>query len=189
MLNEILGAGGFTSRLMQKVRSNEGLAYSVRSSLQPRFDYPGDFRASFESKNATVALATKIVLGEIAAVRDEPVTEDELETAKKSLIETFPRQFESKPQMLKVFVNDEWTRRPADFWQTFRSRVEAVTAADLQRVARKHLDPATLAILVVGDWDAIEAGDRDKRASMSEFFDGKVTHLPLRDPLTLEPLP
>jgi zinc protease len=189
VLNEILGAGGFTSRLMQKVRSNEGLAYSVRSSLQPRVDYPGDFRASFESKNATVALATKIVLGEIAAVRDEPVTEGELETAKKSLIETFPRQFESKPQMLKVFVNDEWTRRPADFWQNFRSRVEAVTAADLQRVARKHLDPATLAILVVGDWDAIAAGDRDKRASMSEFFGGKVTHLPLRDPLTLEPLP
>lgn len=189
VLNEILGAGGFTSRLMQKVRSNEGLAYSVRSVLQPRVDYPGDFRASFESKNATVALATKIVLGEIAAIRAEPVTEDELETAKKSLIETFPRQFESKPQLLRVFVNDECTQRPADFWQTFRGRVEAVTAADLQRVARRHLDPAEMAILVVGDWDAIAAGDRDQRATMGEFFGGRVTHLPLRDPLTLEPSP
>ena len=129
------------------------------------------------------------MLGEIAAIRAEPVTEDELETAKKSLIETFPRQFESKPQLLRVFVNDECTQRPADFWQTFRNRVEAVTAADLQRVARKHLDPAEMAILVVGDWDAIAAGDRDQRATMSEFFGGRVTHLPLRDPLTLEPSP
>jgi zinc protease len=189
LLDEILGAGGFTSRLMQQVRSNEGLAYSVRSTVTPKVYYPGDFRAGFESKNATVALATKIVLDEIGKVRDELVTEDELETAKQSLIETFPRQFESKPQMLRVFVNDEWTGRAADYWQTFRDKVKAVTREDLQRVARKHLDPAKMAILVVGDWDAIAPGDLEKRASMQEFFGGAVTHLPLRDPLTLEPLP
>jgi len=189
LLNDILGAGGFTSRLMQQVRSNEGLAYSVRSTLTPRVTYPGDFRAGFESKNTTVALATKIVLEQIRKIRDELVTEEELETSKRGLIETFPRQFESKPQMLRLFVNDEWTGRPKDFWKTFRQKVEAVTREDLQRVARKHLDPEKMAILVVGDWDEIAAGDLGKRASMDEFFGGKVKHLPLRDPLTLEPLP
>jgi len=189
LLNEILGAGGFTSRLMQKVRSNEGLAYSVRSTIQPRVTYPGDFRAGFESKNATVALATKIVMDEIRRIREELVSEDEIETARRGLVETFPRQFESKPAMLQVFVNDEWTKRPADFWKTFRTKLEAVTAADLQRVAKKHLDPEAMAIIVVGDWDAIAPGDLEKRASMKEFFGGKVIHLPLRDPLTLDPLP
>jgi len=189
LLNEILGAGGFTSRLMQKVRSNEGLAYSVRSAIAPKVDYPGEFRAGFESKSQTVALATKIVLDEIATVRDQLVTDDELDTAKKSLIETFPRQFESKPQMLRVFVNDEWTKRPADYWKTFRQKVAAVTREDLRRVAREHLDPATMAILVVGDWDEIAKGDLAKRATMAEFFGGAVRHLPLRDPLTLQPLP
>ena len=189
LLDEILGAGGFTSRLMQKIRSNEGLAYSVRSTVAPRVAYPGDFRVGFESKNATVALATKIVLDEIRAVREDLVSEDELETAKRGLIETFPRQFESRPKMLGVFVNDEWTKRPKDFWKTFRQKVAAVTREDLRRVARKHLDPAQLAILVVGDWDAIAPGDLEKRASMAEFFGGKVKHLPLRDPLTLAPLP
>jgi zinc protease len=189
LLDEILGAGGFTSRLMQKVRSNEGLAYSVRSAVSPRVTYPGDFRAGFESKNSTVALATKIVLDEIRAVREELVTEDELETAKRGLIETFPRQFESKPKMLGVFVNDEWTNRPKDFWKTFREKVSAVTREDLKRVAQKYLDPETMAILVVGDWDEIAKGDLGKRASMADFFGGKVKHLPLRDPLTLEPLP
>jgi zinc protease len=189
LLNEILGAGGFTSRLMQQVRSNEGLAYSVRSALAPRVAYPGDFRAGFESKNATVALAAKIVMEQIAKMREELVTDDELETAKASLIETFPRQFESRPQMLRVFVNDEWTKRPKDYWKTFRDKVRAVTREDLKRVAVKHLDPEKMAILVVGDWENIAPGDLEKRASMNDFFGGKVKHLPLRDPLTLEPLP
>ena len=189
LLNEILGAGGFTSRLMQKVRSNEGLAYSVRSILSQRVNYPGAFQATFESKNQTVALATKIVLGEIALIRQQPVTDEEIEVAKQGLIETFPRQFESKPTTLQVFVNDEWTNRPKDYWRTFREKVRTVTKDDLIRVAKKHLDPSQMAILVVGDWEAIAPGDLEGRATMKEFFDGEVKHLPLRDPLTLEPLP
>jgi len=189
LLNDILGGGGFTSRIMQQVRSNEGLAYSANSRLAPKVEYPGEFRAGFESKNPTVALATKIVLEQIAKVRDELVTEEELETARQSLIETFPRQFESKPQLLRVLVNDEWTKRPKDFWKNFRDRVKGVTREDIRRVAREHLDPGKMAILVVGDWDEIAPGDLEKRASMEEFFGGKVEHLPLRDPLTLEPLP
>ena len=189
LLNEILGAGGFTSRLMQKVRSNEGLAYSVRSILSQRVNYPGAFQATFESKNPTVALATKIVLGEIALIRQQPVTDEEIEVAKQGLIETFPRQFESKPTTLQVFVNDEWTNRPKDYWRTFREKVRTVTKDDLLRVAKKHLDPSQMAILVVGDWEAIAPGDLEGRATMKEFFSGEVKHLPLRDPLTLEPLP
>ena len=189
LLNEILGAGGFTSRLMQKVRSNEGLAYSVRSILSQRVDYPGAFQATFESKNPTVALATKIVLGEIALIRQQPVTDEEIEVAKQGLIETFPRQFESKPTTLQVFVNDEWTNRPEDYWRTFREKVRLVTKDDLLRVAKKHLDPSQMAILVVGDWEAIAPGDLEGRATMKEFFGGEVKQLPLRDPLTLEPLP
>jgi zinc protease len=189
LVNDILGGGGFTSRIMQQVRSNEGLAYSAASRVTPKVDYPGEFRAGFESKNPTVALATKIVLDQIRLIREELVTEEELETARQSLIETFPRQFESKPQMLRVFVNDEWTGRPKDFWRSFRERVRQVDREEIRRVAREHLDPATMAILVVGDWDRIASGDLDKRASMADFFEGRVVHLPLRDPLTLRPLP
>jgi len=189
LLNDILGGSGFTSRIMQQVRSNEGLAYSAASAVAPKVDYPGQFQARFESKNATVALATKIILDLIEGVRTEPVTYEELETAKLAAIETFPRQFESKPAMLRVFVNDEWTKRDPQFWQSYRDKVSAVTREDLLRVAKKHLDPAKLAILVVGDWDEIATGDLGKRASMADFFGGEVTHLPLRDPLTLEVLP
>jgi predicted Zn-dependent peptidase len=189
ILNDILGGSGFTSRIMQQVRSNEGLAYSAASAVAPKVYYPGQFQARFESKNPTVALATKIVMDLITQVREEPVSYEELETAKLAAVETFPRQFESKPAMLRLFVNDEWTKRPPGFWQSYRDKVSAVTREDLQRVARKHLDPEKMAILVVGDWDAIAGGDLQQRATMKDFFGGRVTHLPLRDPLSLEPLP
>ena len=188
MLNDILGGGGFTSRIMTQVRSNEGLAYSAGSRMGAKVYYPGEWRASFESKNPTVALATKIVLDEMQKIRDTPVTDEELETTKKQLIETFPRTFESKPAMLGVFVGDEWTNRPKDYWKTLRDKVNAVTKEDLQRVAQSYLQPDQVVILVVGDWKAIAPGDLNGRAKMADFFGGQVTHLPLRDPMTMEPI-
>jgi zinc protease len=188
LANNILGGGGFTSRITNRVRSDEGLAYHASSSLQPNVYYPGEILAEYQSKNPTVALAAKIVMEEIDRIRKEPVSEQELNIAKNSYVETFPRTFESKPGMLAVFVTDEMTNRPEGYWKSYRDRIKAVTAADVQRVAQKYLDPQKMAIFVVGKWDDIEKGDLGGRAKMNDFFGGKVTHLPLRDPLTLEPV-
>src|SRR5690606_35153333 len=137
VMNHILGGGGFTSRITNRVRSDEGLAYAAGSSLMPKVWYPGEFRVMFQSKNETVALATKLVFEEIQRIRSEGVTPEELEVAKNSFIETFPRMFESKPAMLRVFVTDELTNRPKDYWHTYRDRVRAVTAEDVQRMATR----------------------------------------------------
>jgi hypothetical protein len=67
--------------------------------------------------------------------------------------------------------------------------IDALVAGTPKIDDKKHLDPAKMAILVVGDWDEIAKGDLGKRASMADFFGGKVMHLPLRDPLTLEVIP
>ena len=90
--------------------------------------------------------------------------------------------------MLRLFVDDELTGRDPAFWQTYRDDVRAVTSDDIMRVTKKYLVPEDMAFLVVGRWGEIEAGDLEGRARMSEFFGGSVTHLPLRDPLTLEPI-
>ena len=150
--------------------------------------YPGVFAASYESKNPTVALAAKLVLEEMDKVRNQPVTDEELETAKRQFIETFPLTFESKPAMLGVFVGDEWTNRPKDYWKTFRDKVNAVTAADLQRVAQKYVTPNEMVLLVVGDWNTVGPGDSTGRAKMDDLLGGKVKHLPLRDPMTMQPI-
>jgi predicted Zn-dependent peptidase len=186
VMNDILGGGGFTSRITNRVRSDEGLAYSAGSRFGVNPYYPGAWSAAFDSKNRTVALAIKLIYEEIERVRDEPVTAEELETAKASFIETFPRTFESRPTMLNVFVTDEMTDRPAGYWQSFRDNIRAVTAEDVQRVAKTHLSPENMAILVVGKWEEIYGGDLEGRATMADFFGGSVAHRPKLDPLTLE---
>ncbi len=88
--------------------------------------------------------------------------------------------------MIDVFVDDELTDRAPGYWRSYRDNVRAVTAQDIMRVARKYMVPARMAILAVGPWARIAPGDLEGRASMDAFFGGNVTHLPLRDPLTLE---
>ena len=186
VMNEILGGGGFTSRIMKTVRSDEGLAYSAGSGLDAGVWYPGEFRAGFQSKSATVALAIKLIQNEFNRMRTTEVSAEELEVAKQSFIETFPRSFESKPSMLGIFVADEWTGRDPAYWQNYRDNVAKVTAADVKRVANRLLDFDKMAVFVVGDWDAIAPGDPTGRARMADFFDDKAEHLPLRDPMTMQ---
>ena len=188
VMNYILGGSGFTSRLMNTIRSDEGLAYGVSSAFVNRVEYPGEFRAAYASKSSTVALALKLILDEVNRMRMELVSEEELEIAKRSLIETFPRNFESKSAMVSVFVNDEMTRRPENFWQTYRERVQALTREDLLRVAKEHLKPEDFVTLIVGNWTSIEAGDLDGRASIADFKNYPVKELPMRDPLTQDPM-
>lgn len=189
VMNGILGGGGFSSRVTQKVRSDEGLAYSAGTGFSAGAFYPGTFRAGFESKSPTCALATKIIFEEIERMRATQVTSDELDVAKNSFIETFPANFASKKGALGVFVVDELTGRPAGYWDAFRDQIRAVTAEDVQRVAQKHLDPSKLTVLVVGKWSDISKGDLQGRATMAEIMSatGPAQQIPARDPVTLEP--
>jgi zinc protease len=188
VMNDILGGGGFTSRLMKNIRSNEGLAYSVGSRFGAGTYYPGVFGAGFESKNATVALAIKLIRDEFRRMQEEPVTAEELEVAKKGFVEAFPGQFSSKDATLAILVGDEWTGRDPAYWQNYRANIEKVTAADVQRVAKKYLNFDDMAVLLVGKWQDIAPGDQNGRARMADFFSGQATELPLRDPLTMRPM-
>ena len=189
VMNDILGGGGFTSRLVKRVRSDEGLAYGASSRFGFGSFWPGTFSMSYASKNATVAYALEILLEELDRIRREPVSEEELRVSKSSFVDTFPRSFESAAQIAGTFAQDEILGRPHDYWYRYRDRIRAVDAQQVLAVAREHLDPARLVTLVVGPWDEIAPGDPEGRATMAQFGDGKVEHLPLRDPLTLEPVP
>jgi zinc protease len=186
VMNEILGGSGFTSRITRTVRSNEGLAYSAGSGLGFGVYYPGRFRATFQSKSRTVPYATQLVLEEIRKIRETPVTDEELDTIKRNLIETYPTSFESKSQAMGIFAADEYTHRDPTYWLTYRDRIKAVTAAEVQRVARTYLLPEKMTILVVGDQKEIDLGDGKHDVSLAVLAGGKVTVLPLRDPLTMK---
>lgn len=187
IMNDILGGGGFTSRIMSRVRSDEGLAYSAGSSFGLGVYYPGNFRASFQSKNPTTSQAIDIVMEEINRVRTTKVTDEELVTAKNSAIEVFPRIFATAAQVASTFAQDEYTKRPADYWATYRDRIRAITADDVQRVAQKYLQPDKLVVLVVGNIDEITKGNPDKpQYSLLKIAkDGQIRRIPLPDPLTM----
>jgi predicted Zn-dependent peptidase len=187
VMNEILGGSGFTSRITKTVRSNEGLAYSAGSGLSIGVYYPGRFRAGFQSKSRTVPYATQLVFDEIKKMRDAPVGDEELTTIKNSLIQTFPSNFGSKAQAMGIFAADEYTKREPTYWAAYRDRIQAVTPADVQRVARSYLVPDKMILLVVGDQKEIDLGDPKHPVTLLSLAPGgKATTLPLRDPMTMK---
>jgi zinc protease len=187
VMNEILGGSGFNSRITRTVRSNEGLAYSAGSGMTFGVYYPGHFRVGFQSKSRSVPYATQLVLEEIRRIRETTVTEPELRVVKDNLITIFPSSFGSAAQSMGIFASDEYTKRDPMFWSTYRDRIRAVTAADVQRVAREYLVPERMVLLVVGDQAEIDKGDGVHDVTLAKLAPGgRETTLPLRDPLTMK---
>jgi zinc protease len=120
-------------------------------------------------------------------MREEPVTAEELEIVKSSLIQTFPSSFATKRQSMAIFASDEYTGRSPSYWQTYRSRIREVSAEDIQRVARTHLVPEKMILLIVGNQAKIDAGDSSHEVEAEDLAPGRrVTVLPLRDPMTMK---
>ena len=188
IMNSILGGGGFTSRIMTRVRSDEGLAYSAASSFRAGTYYPGVFRASFQSKNSSCAQATAIVLEEIKRIREEKVSQLELDTAKNYIIGIFPRFFATASMVVGTFADDEYTDREKDYWSHYRDRVAAVTVGDVLSVAQKYLRPEDAVILAVGHVEEMLAGNPEKPEYKFEKFSGEggIRRIPLPDPMTME---
>ena len=186
VMDTILGSGGFQSRLVGKVRSDEGLAYSVGSRYQQGAYYPGDFRCFFQSKNNSCAYATQLVVTEIERLQNEAVPQEELDNTISQIVEAFPQRFSSQMALLRTYAFDEYTGRDPGFWQTYVQKLKGVTAADVMRVAKEYLHPEQLVILVVGQTDELLAGGHDKAPDLRFNQFGEVSKLAPRDPDTLK---
>ena len=188
VMNHILGGGGFTSRIMSRVRSDEGLAYSAGTGFQAGTYYPGIFHAGFQSMNGRCAQATTIVLEELDRIRQEKVSEEELAIAKNFSIEIFPRFFATASAVAGTFADDEYTGREKGYWDKYRDRIAAVSVDDVLRVAQKYLHPEQLVILGVGNVEEMLAGNPDQPdfqfAKLAK--DKEIHRIPLPDPMTME---
>ena len=184
VMNDILGGGGFTSRIVRRVRSDEGLAYNAGSRFDRPVQYPGTFRAWFQTKHATGAFGTRLIVDEINRIRTEKCDAEAVENAKASFVSDLVNPFSNKQAIVSTFASDQFTNRPDEYWQNYTNNINAVTPDDVLAVAQKYLQPDKLVFLVVGDPDAVEAGDDKHPERFSNF--GKITILPLRDPMTLE---
>jgi len=191
VMNDILGGGGFTSRIMNSVRTEQGLAYSAGSSFPGGVYYPSVFTAAYQSKSRTVTYAASIVLQEMKKMTEAPPTDQELSISRRGWIDRFPHNFATKAQVAGLYAQEEFTGRykeDPNFWKNFRDHIKAITASDVERVAKKYLKPDQAVILIVGNKSEISLKMPDHPVTLQELSSGPVTDVPLRDPLTMKPV-
>jgi zinc protease len=157
VMNEILG-GGFASRLFQKVRTEQGLAYAVGGGIGFDYDHPGEFRVEVMTKSPSTVDATKSALNEIKGLTAQAFSDIELKRAKDGILNSFLFRYDTRAKVLTERVMLEFYGYPADYLETYRAALEKVTLADLKRVADKYIQPVKLAILVVGNEPEIKPG-------------------------------
>jgi zinc protease len=147
---DILGSG-FTSRLMSQIRTKMGLAYSIGAGWSAAYDHPGTFRIVGSTKSSTTTEAIVAARAELEKMRAAEVTEQELQTAKDSVLNSFVFYFDSPSKTLNRVMNYEYFGYPRDFLFEYQKKVAAVTRADVLRVFRQHIDPKNLTIVAVGN--------------------------------------
>lgn len=180
LMNYILGGGSFSSRITKIVRSDHGLAYSTGSRFSGGTLYLGTFSASCQTKNSTIVFASQLILNEIEKIRNEPVSDDDLNFAKTAHINAFPSQFSSTMRTLINFASLEYNSRPMDYYDTYVEKYEKVSIEDIQRVAQKFLQPENIIIMVSGNIEECRTGadkllpNQQAIDSMAELFEGRT---------------
>lgn len=155
LLNQVLGAGGFESRLMDEVREKRGLTYGVYSYLASR-DLAEVYMGSVSSANDRIAEAIRVIRAEWAKAAAEGVTQEELDSAKTYVTGAYPLRFEGNGPIANILVGMQMIDLPIDYIATRNDKVNAVTLDDVQRVAGKLLDPEGLHFVVVGQPTGLE---------------------------------
>jgi predicted Zn-dependent peptidase len=150
VMNAILG-GQFVSRINLKLREEKGYTYGARTGFDWRRGLaPFSLQASVHT--AATADAIRDSLNELEAIRGpRPPSDTELSLAKASLTRGYPRNFETAHQVARSVAQLVLYGLPDSYFETFVSRVSAVTTADVTRVAHRYIDPDRVTTLVVGD--------------------------------------
>jgi zinc protease len=144
-------AGGFASRLVQSIRTAQGLAYDVGGGIGTRFDHPGMLQLAMGTKSSTTIESIKALYDQIDQLHSKPVTDPEISRAKDSILNAFVFNFDTPDKVLRERMAYEFYGYPADFLERYRSGIEKVTTADVARIIPKYLHKDQLAVLVVGN--------------------------------------
>ncbi len=150
VMSYILGGGGLTSRLMEEIRNERGLAYSVYSFFDPGRDQ-GSFQIVLQTKNGSAREAISLSLEEMEKIRKEPVLEKELEGAKKYLVGSFPMRFDTQGKLSQFLSQVEFYGLGLDYPEKYPFLIQSVTREEVLRVARTYLHPDQTILVIVAD--------------------------------------
>jgi len=154
-LTNSLYGGAFNSRLVMNIREDKGYTYSPRSSVHPLRQH-GYFSVSAAVRNDVVAASLTEIFYELEKLRSLPVPGAELADAQNYLTGVFSMGLATQEGLLSQFSTVELNELPADYLETYRDKIRAITSADLMATARKYFDSANMQIVIVGDRAQIE---------------------------------
>jgi zinc protease len=169
VMNYILGGGGFASRLMRVVRSKGGLAYTVASGFQAG-KFPGAFLVVLQTKNQSANDALRLIVSQLNEIRNAPVTDSELRSARQYLIGSFPLKIDRASEITSFMLQVELNNLGLDYAERYPKLIGAVTAADIQQVARKYIHPDALQVVAV-------ANQAEAKIAVDKFAPSAVARL------------
>ncbi len=171
----IFGDGGFTSRLMERVRSNEGLAYGIGSEVESDYYRTGTVYVGLQTKAPTGAYAVKLVIEEMKRMANDGITDEELAKAKDGLLKSLPSLFDTPGSTARIFAQGEvWKRSPEHFIE-YQKSLQAMTRKEVEDTFRKYFNSDSLRIVVVGPKNVLTQKDEAHQVSLSDF--GTITDL------------
>jgi len=150
VLNEILGGGSFSARLMQNLREDKGFTYGAYSRLK-KDELVGFFSAGASVRNEVTDSALVELLKEMRLIVREPVTIEELQLTKNVMTGDFARSLENPQTITNFALNTARYKLPKDYYANYLKSLEAVTVEDVQAMAAKYIKPDNAHILVVGN--------------------------------------
>jgi len=149
VMNHVIG-GGASSRLFLNLREEKGYTYGVYSDFSA-LRYPGPWRAGGSMRTEVTEGALTEFFYELRRIRDELVGAEELEASKRAIVASFALALEQPTRVLGFAIAAKQYGFAADYWDSYPARIMAVSAADVQRVARKYLNPEAMQVVAVGD--------------------------------------
>jgi len=150
VMNYIFGGGGFSSRLMQSIRDEMGLAYDVDSSFSLNKE-KGLFQVEVQTKNESADLVISEILKQMERIRKEYVSDEELTDAKSYLTGSFPRRLDTNRKIADFLTLVEFYNLGLDYIEKYSTYINSVTKEDILRVARKYLDPENYVLVIVAN--------------------------------------
>ena len=165
--------GGPFGRLFEHLREQKGYTYGASSGFSAT-RFRGAWNASTDVRTEVTDPALTDLIDEIRQMRDTPISDKELADMKRAIVAGFARTLENTDVLLSNYIDSYQYKLPADYWDTYPARIEAITAADVQRVAQKYWTPARLQIVAVGDRATVEAALKKLGAVTVYDADGKV---------------
>lgn len=167
VMNYAMGGGGFSSRLMDKVRDDMGLAYSIHSTFRPYMD-SGVFYVNVQTRNDSAMRVVEVIRSIISDVRDNGITEDELEAAKAYLTGSFPRRISTTGKTARFMALVEYFGLGLDYPEEYISAINALTLEDMREAGRKYLHPDRAVLSITADLEKAGLDNIDHMNQMDQ---------------------